>query len=39
MDKFLIGNMITAQFIALANYHTTFPQAVNANTPLKPSAW
>ncbi|EDV29072.1 uncharacterized protein TRIADDRAFT_37071 [Trichoplax adhaerens] len=36
--RWFAGNMITAQFLSLASYHTTFPQAANANTPLKPSA-
>jgi len=34
--RYFAGNMITAAYVPLVNYHSLFPDAVYANTPLKP---
>ena len=35
---FFVGKQISAQFVPEANYHTLFPAAMMATTPIKPSA-
>jgi len=34
--RYFAGNMITAAYVPLVNYHSLFPDAVYATTPLKP---
>jgi len=34
--RYFAGNMITAAYVPIVNYHSLFPDAAYANTPLKP---
>jgi len=34
--RYFAGNMITAAYVPVVNYHSLFPDAAFANTPLKP---